>query len=84
MALTRKLVPMPGDVRDRLRSEGLELAYAARPPYQRNDYLWWIGDAKRPATRAKRLEQMLDELRSGDLYMGMAYKGPTGKSAETS
>ncbi len=81
MALKRKLVSMPDDVQTRLRSEGLEPAYAARPPYQRNDYLWWIGDAKRAETRSKRLEQMVAELKSGDRYMGMAYRGATGQSS---
>ncbi|MCB8823146.1 YdeI/OmpD-associated family protein [Microvirga rosea] len=80
MALKRKLVPMPDDVRARLKSEGLERAYAARPPYQRNDYLWWIGDAKRAQTRNRRLEQMLEELRFGNRYMGMAYNGSTGQA----
>ncbi|HBD01417.1 MAG TPA: hypothetical protein DC053_22020, partial [Lachnoclostridium sp.] len=33
----------------------------------------WITRARRPETRRKRIDQMLDELRSGDAYMGMAY-----------
>ena len=65
---------MPQDVADALGREGLTPAYEARPPYQRNDYLGWITRAKQPATREKRLRQMLDELHAGDAYMGMAYR----------
>ncbi len=49
-------------------------AYQARPPYQRNDYLGWITRAKRPETRSKRLDQMLNELADGGLYMKMKYR----------
>jgi uncharacterized protein YdeI (YjbR/CyaY-like superfamily) len=64
---------MPDDVRDVLAQRGLDEAYAARPFYQRNDYLSWIGRAKRPETRAKRMGQMLDELEIGGIYMGMEH-----------
>lgn len=49
-------------------------AYQARPPYQRNDYLGWIDRARRPETKARRLQQMLDELEQGDVYMKMAWR----------
>lgn len=49
-------------------------AYEARPPYQRNDYIGWITRAKLAATQQKRLDQMLDELERGDIYMKMAYR----------
>jgi len=64
---------MPDDIADRLAATGLAAAYAARPAYQRNDYLGWIGRAKRPPTREKRIAQMLDELARGDAYMKMAW-----------
>jgi uncharacterized protein YdeI (YjbR/CyaY-like superfamily) len=73
--LKRPLNPMPAFVREALEAKGLTTAYEARPPYQRNDYLGWIARAKLPATRAKRLAQMLDELRRGDVYMKMAWRG---------
>lgn len=63
---------MPDDVRDALESRGLADAYEARPAYQRNDYLGWMSQARRPQTRAKRLQQMLDELTEGGIYMGNA------------
>ena len=73
--LTRPLNPMSPDIEDALRARGLQDAYRARPPYQRNDYLGWIERAKRPETRAKRLTQMLDELQQGGLYMKMRWNG---------
>ena len=60
---------MPADVAAALGERGLDEAYAARPPFQRNDYIGWI-------VRAKRLRQMLDELEQGGVYMNMAWNGP--------
>jgi uncharacterized protein YdeI (YjbR/CyaY-like superfamily) len=65
---------MPGYIRDALEARRLRAAYEARPPYQRNDYIGWITRAKRPETRQKRLNQMLDELEKGDVYMKMEWK----------
>ena len=65
---------MPKDVEERLIRENLMDAYRKRPPYQQNDYLGWILQAKRPETREKRIAQMLEELRNGDKYMGMNYR----------
>ena len=72
--LTRPLNPMPAVVERALEQTGLMEAYQARPPYQRNDYLGWIDRAKRPETKARRLQQMLDELEQGDVYMKMAWR----------
>jgi uncharacterized protein YdeI (YjbR/CyaY-like superfamily) len=72
--LKRALVPMPAFVRKALAARRLAGKYAARPPYQRNDYIAWITRPKLPATRHRRLEQMLDELDKGDVYMKMAYR----------
>lgn len=65
---------MPAEVRAALRERDLLKAYQARPPYQRNDYLGWIAQAKRPETKKRRLDLMLDELERGDRYMKMPYK----------
>ena len=78
MSLKRPQYPMPEFVAGALKAEGLAAAYAARPPYQRNDYLGWISRAKREATQAKRLRQMLDELAAGDTYMKMPWRGKAG------
>ncbi len=72
--LTRPLNPMPPKVERALDDAGLLEAYQARPPYQRNDYLGWIDRAKRPETKARRLQQMLDELEQGDVYMKMGWR----------
>jgi uncharacterized protein YdeI (YjbR/CyaY-like superfamily) len=65
---------MPSFVRTTLRRRGLTSAYRARPPYQQNDYLGWIARAKLEATRIKRLEQMLNELDRGNVYMKMRWR----------
>src|SRR5690606_5372687 len=57
--LTRDINPMPDDVREELEARGLYDRYLERPPYQQNDYLGWISRAKLPATRQKRIVQML-------------------------
>lgn len=75
MGLTRSLNPMPPEIASALAERGLEEAYAARPAYQRNDYLGWIARARLPETRQKRLDQMLDELRRGGVYMKMTWNG---------
>jgi uncharacterized protein YdeI (YjbR/CyaY-like superfamily) len=73
--LKRALNPMPDDVRSALAERGLTAAYEARPDYQKNDYLGWISRAKRPDTKQKRLDQMLDELERGGVYMNMTWHG---------
>lgn len=75
--LRRPANAMPDFVKAELESAGLTGAFDSRPPYQRNDYLGWISRAKRPGTREKRLNQMLEELRAGDRYMKMHYRAKT-------
>ena len=72
--LSRPLQEMPDYVREALAARGLMGAYEARPPYQRNDYLGWIAWAKREDTRRRRLEQMLEELEAGGVYMKMKWR----------
>jgi uncharacterized protein YdeI (YjbR/CyaY-like superfamily) len=74
MTLKRARNPMPDFVYAALVKEKLMAAYEARPDYQKNDYLWWIASPKREETRQKRLAQMIDELRRGDVYMNMAWR----------
>lgn len=76
--LKRAKHPMPMFVRLALPERGLMAAYRERPPYQRNDYLGWIARARFEATKVRRLDQMLDELQGGTLYMNMAWK-PRGQ-----
>jgi len=72
--LSREIQEMPGFVREALEKEQLADAYRSRPAYQQNDYLSWITRARRPETIRKRLNQMLEELRRGDVYMKMSWK----------
>jgi uncharacterized protein YdeI (YjbR/CyaY-like superfamily) len=77
--LKRPPQPMPDFVRQALEQSGLMAAYEERPAYQRNDYIGWINRAKRRETKEKRLQQMLDELERGGVYMNMEHK-PSRKS----
>jgi uncharacterized protein YdeI (YjbR/CyaY-like superfamily) len=71
MSPVRPRYPVPEFILEALEARGMMDAYQARPPYQRNDYIGWITRAKRPATQEKRLNQMLEELKQGDVYMKM-------------
>jgi len=71
--LKREIYPMPDDIRAVLQARGLVERYDARPAYQQNDYVGWIGRAKRAETRQKRIDQMLDELEAGGVYMKMKW-----------
>lgn len=70
--------PMPADVKAALAKGGVAEDYAARPHYQRNDYVGWIARSKLPATREKRIKQMVAELKKGGVYMGMKH-APSSK-----
>ena len=71
----RPRYPMPDFFRDAINARGLMDAYLARPDYQRNDYIGWINRAKLESTKQKRLNQMLDELEHGGVYMRMKWNG---------
>ena len=65
---------MPDSIREALTERGLMDAYRSRPPYQQNDYIGWITRAKLETARQKRVNQMLDELEGGKLYMDMKWR----------
>ena len=73
--LKRPRYPMPEFVKNVLEERGLMDVYKERPAYQQNDYVGWISRAKRPETRDNRLQQMLDELEKGGVYMKMKHLG---------
>jgi uncharacterized protein YdeI (YjbR/CyaY-like superfamily) len=73
--MKRDIYEMPKDVRDALTKAKVMDSYRSRPAYQQNDYVGWITRAKLPATRQKRIQQMLDELESGGVYMKMNWSG---------
>jgi hypothetical protein len=70
----RRRYPMPASTRRALVAGGVMDAYRARPPYQRNDYIWWVTSPAREATKQKRLAQMIAELGRGGVYMNMKWK----------
>lgn len=69
---------MPDDIRAALKAGGVTADYDARPHYQRNDYLGWIARARQEETRRTRIGQMVAELRTGGVYMGMEHR-PSAK-----
>jgi len=71
--MRRERYSMPDFLLEALRKANLFDAYNARPPYQKNDYIGWIIRAKRETTQQKRLHQMLDELKLGNVYMKMKW-----------
>jgi hypothetical protein len=72
---SRPRYEMPDFFREALISRGLMDAYLVRPPYQQNDYIGWVTRAKLEATKQKRLNQMLEELERGGVYMKMKWNG---------
>ena len=71
--LKRSLNPIPDWIEKALRERGVMEDYKNRPAYQQNDYLGWIEQAKRRETKLGRLNQMLDELETGGVYMKMEH-----------
>jgi uncharacterized protein YdeI (YjbR/CyaY-like superfamily) len=77
--LKRARHPMPAFVKKALIEHDLMAQYKARPAYQQNDYIGWINQAKMEATKEKRLEKMLTELRKGGVYMNMTHQASAKK-----
>ena len=77
--LQRPRHPMPDFVKEALERRGLFDAYLERPAYQQNDYVGWINRAERQETKEKRLNQMLEELEMGGVYMNIEHR-PSSKS----
>ena len=77
--LDRPRHPMPGFFKQALEERDLMAEYQKHPAYQQNDYIGWITRAKRQDTQEKRLNQMLDELEIGGVYMNMDHP-PSKKS----
>ncbi len=71
--MKRKRYDMPKYIEEQLLSYGVMEDYLQRPAYQRNDYIGWIERAKREETKKKRIVQMLEELKTGGVYMKMKH-----------
>ena len=54
---------IPADVRKALAEHGLGEFFDGCTPAHQNEYLSWIGSAKKPETRAKRIGQAMEMLR---------------------
>jgi uncharacterized protein YdeI (YjbR/CyaY-like superfamily) len=78
--LKRPRHPMPTFVKRALEKRGLMEEYRERPAYQQNDYVGWITEARKSDTKERRLQQMLDELEKGGVYMNMEHP-PSRKEA---
>ena len=77
--LKRERHPMPSFVRAALKDHGLMNDYLERPAYQQNDYIGWINQARHDATKQKRLNQMIAELKQGGVYMRMSHPSSAKK-----
>ena len=75
---------MPYFIYEALQKRGLLEKFLARPPDQRHDYISWITRARLTPTRQKRLKQMLDELKKGDIYMNIKWEQGISKPKENS
>jgi hypothetical protein len=71
--LKRPKPSMPGFVKNALKKRGLLETYKKRPAYQQDQYLGWIDEAKIQDLKLKRLNQMLDELEKGGIFMEKEY-----------
>jgi len=71
--LKRPKPAMPGFVKNALKKRGLLETYKKRPAYQQDQYLGWIDEAKIQDLKLKRLNQMLDELEKGGIFMEKEY-----------
>jgi hypothetical protein len=58
-----RVVAVPGDLRDALRATGLEAAFDTLSYTHRKEYVSAVEEAKRPATRQRRIEKTIDALR---------------------
>jgi len=64
-SIPREEIPVPHDLQIELHDdpEAAE-AFAALPPSHRREYIDWILDAKRPDTRARRVEETARRVKS--------------------
>ena len=61
------------------RRTALRADYLERPAYQQNDYIARIERAKMQKTEERRLDEMLDELKTGGVYMKIKHVPSTKK-----
>lgn len=65
-AAPRPPLPVPAELAEALAgSPSAQAVFDAFPPSHRNEYCEWIGEAKRPETRAKRVAQAITWISEG-------------------
>jgi len=58
---------VPEDLRNALKSSAVALSvWESITPLARNEFICWVEDAKRPETRAKRIDVALSKLEDGE------------------
>ena len=60
-----RTVEVPDDLRNAMADAGISDRFDALAPSHRKEYVRWITEAKRPETRAKRVEEALGKIREG-------------------
>ena len=68
---------MPKYIKQALEVNDVVRDYEERPAYQQNDYIGWIERARRQETKERRLQQMINELKRGGVYMKMKHSAST-------
>lgn len=63
-----KKAPVPKHIKRALKKKGLMKTYLKRPTQQQSNYIGWIEEAGKGKEQEKRLNEMLDELKVGDVY----------------
>jgi uncharacterized protein YdeI (YjbR/CyaY-like superfamily) len=55
---------LPKDIRKALNESNIQSVFESLPPSHRREYLKWIEEAKKPETRASRIQKMCQMLQS--------------------
>ena len=79
---------VPPDLAEILLAEATALAaWAGLTPLARNEWLCWVEDARRDATRQKRLARLIGDLEVGKrrpcCWPGCPHRARTGKPSRT-
>jgi hypothetical protein len=61
-------VSLPDDLNHALDAAGLRDTFMNMSPSHRKEYLKWIDEAKKPETRQRRLEKMLEMIAAGQKF----------------
>jgi len=62
MVLKRQQYSLPDFIKEALKDARLLEKFRSLPPSHQREYLGWIEEAKRPETRASRIEKLITKL----------------------